>query len=438
MSPWVSVCFLQAQSDERLLAAARLGHERAFETVVRRHRKRLHSHARRLLPDAMAEDALQQGLLQAWKALQRGADVQNARAWLYRIVHNAALDLLRKSGHDHELLGDQPHSPDAWDHPLDRRLAARDALAALASLPDTQREVLRRTVMDGDSYDRVADDLGLSEGSVRGLIYRARLTLRAAASALTPSQLLEWAVRSERHGTRLSGRLTGAGGGPVSAVVIKGTAAAVTVGALSVGVTVVHHRPSPTLRARTPSELSGERSASATPSSQHLFPTDRADTPLSQAAALTSSRLRARGHSAHADRSSAPDRATGGLGNDRSDSAAGALGPESYTRIQVGQDSSGGSDGKGSGGNTDGGPAGTSGGSGTSGDGGSPSLGTEVSNDGGGGGSGSDGGGGSSTSGGPAPSGAGTTATTASAPGGSDPDSGSSDASPTTTTSTSH
>ena len=70
--------------------------------LVRRHRAALLGHALRLLPDVSAEDALQQGLLQAWTALQRGAEVHVPRAWLHRVVHNAAVDVLRSRSHVHD------------------------------------------------------------------------------------------------------------------------------------------------------------------------------------------------------------------------------------------------------------------------------------------------------------------------------------------------
>ena len=62
--------------------------------------------ARRYLPEARAEDALQQAYISAWSALQRGDEVRELRAWLYRIVHNIALNQLRVSGYDYAELED--------------------------------------------------------------------------------------------------------------------------------------------------------------------------------------------------------------------------------------------------------------------------------------------------------------------------------------------
>src|SRR6266511_2021014 len=103
MSPSVTVRLLATQSDARLVELARQGHERAFEALVQRYRRPLLGYCRRvLLPEARAEDALQQALL----SLQRGDEVRDARAWLYRIVHNTALNALRGSGYDYAELSE--------------------------------------------------------------------------------------------------------------------------------------------------------------------------------------------------------------------------------------------------------------------------------------------------------------------------------------------
>src|SRR3981189_2713940 len=81
------------QSDQRLLALARDGDERAFEAIVRRYRRPLLRYCRRMgLSDSRAEDVVQQALMRAWIALGRGGEVHAPKAWLYRTVHNTAVN----------------------------------------------------------------------------------------------------------------------------------------------------------------------------------------------------------------------------------------------------------------------------------------------------------------------------------------------------------
>ncbi|HYL71111.1 MAG TPA: sigma-70 family RNA polymerase sigma factor [Candidatus Dormibacteraeota bacterium] len=272
MSPALPLRLLQTQSDARLLAAARAGHERAFEALVLRYRKPLLRYCRRLLlPEARAEDALQQGLMKAWLALRGGTEVRDVRAWLYRIVHNAAVDALRSSGYDYEQLNDSLHGAMAPASDLERRTAVRQALAGLSALPELQREVLLRTAVDGHSYEQVAAALGISGGAVRGLVYRARTALRTAATALTPSSLVGWLADAGRRGAPLTQRLEGAGasGGAAGAAgaLVKGGAAVLTAGALVAGATTGGHPSGTHAQRGTPAIITHGSPASARPAS---------------------------------------------------------------------------------------------------------------------------------------------------------------------------
>src|SRR5215212_1121181 len=246
MSPLLSHAILRAQTDERLIELARERHERAFEALVERYRKPLHRHVRKLLPEARAEDAVQQAFINAWTALQRGVEVREPRPWLYRIAQNAALNALRVHGYEYDELQESLRSHAAGpedDH--ERRWVMRRTLAGLAALPASQREALLRTAVEGRSQEQVAAELGLSEGAVRGLVYRARTALRAAATALTPSPLLGWAVAFASGGgpastTERIGEIA-AGGGTASAgaMLAKAGAVVAVTGALAGGTVAV-------------------------------------------------------------------------------------------------------------------------------------------------------------------------------------------------------
>ncbi|HEX5622066.1 MAG TPA: sigma-70 family RNA polymerase sigma factor, partial [Solirubrobacteraceae bacterium] len=188
-----SLTLLRTQSDERLIALARAGHERAFEAIVERYRKPLLRHGRRLLSsEARAEDAVQQAFMAAWAALERGDDVRHLSGWLHRIVHNAALNSLRGERDDWTELREWLEGAGAPDDEVERREMLRDTLANLAALPTRQREALLRIAVEGESAEEVGSSLGLTEGAVRQLLYRARSALRTAATAVTPWPIASW------------------------------------------------------------------------------------------------------------------------------------------------------------------------------------------------------------------------------------------------------
>ena len=221
------------QKDERLLELVRGGHERAFEAIVLRYRRPLLAYCRRLgLSESGAEDAVQQALLKAWVALRGGAEVQALSPWLYRIVHNTAINAMRSS-RDELPLGADGAAAEVLPAPeseLENASAARQALTHLAALPSMQRDAIILSALDGRSHDEVAAALGITSGAVRGLIFRARATLRSAAAALTPAPLINWASgtagRAAPTAARLAELTGAAGGSEVSGVLLKGAVVA--------------------------------------------------------------------------------------------------------------------------------------------------------------------------------------------------------------------
>jgi RNA polymerase sigma factor (sigma-70 family) len=278
MSPRISIRLLIGQSDERLLALAREGHERAFEALVHRYRRPLLRYCRRMgLADTRAEDVLQHSLLQAWLALSRGSEVRELKPWLYRIVHNAAVNAVRAGSERHEQLTDAmpARAAVAGGADLDQRIAVRQTLSDVADLPQMQREAILLSAVAGQSHEQVAEVLGVTDGAVRGLLYRARATLRTAAAALTPQPLISWICGGGAPtANRVAEAAAPVGASGMVAVVAKSAAVAVTAAVVVGGAAVVplerhaSHRSGAAKSSRQPTgasgatrSVSGERSA---------------------------------------------------------------------------------------------------------------------------------------------------------------------------------
>jgi RNA polymerase sigma factor (sigma-70 family) len=241
MSPRISTRLLARQSDSRLLELLGQGHERAFEVLVLRYRGELLSYCHRLgLADGRAEDALQHALLKAWLALQGGTEVRELRAWLYRIVHNTAINVMRSSPEERALDLDAAliDAAAASDSGLERTTAAREALAHVAALPPMQRHAMLLSAVEGRSHEEVASALGITDVAVRGLLYRARVTLRAAAAAFTPAPLIGWLSQATSRLAATAGGFAGVSAGgagsDLGGVLLKG-AAVVSTAALAAG-----------------------------------------------------------------------------------------------------------------------------------------------------------------------------------------------------------
>ncbi len=234
-------------SDGRLVDGVARGEPRAFDAIVLRYSGELLRYARRLgLGEQAAEDVLQQSLLKAWISLDTGTRVRALRPWLYRIVHNNAVNAVTRqrevpSEVDVELHKDLSDGDAAH---LDRVLDVRAALADVVALPQMQRDAILLSAVDGRSHDEVAEVLGVSDGAVRGLLHRARVTLRAAAASVVPVPLFAWFGGSAARLAPVAGRVaeSGAPGGgiEVSAEIAKGAALAATAAVFVAGVAIVH------------------------------------------------------------------------------------------------------------------------------------------------------------------------------------------------------
>jgi len=279
------VPILPGTSDERLLELVRNGEERAFEIVVGRYRASLVGYCRRLgLSESRAEDAVQQCFLSALLALRRGDAVRDLRAWLGRIAHNVAVNMMRSGSANRETGLETDggaderaiHIPD-----LDGGLAAREALAEVAALPPMQREALLQSALGGRSYGEVAASMGVSEGAVRGLLHRARLALRNAAAIFSPLPLLRrisgWLGGPSPSAGRIVELAAPAGGTGMSATAVRAIGAGITAIVVAAGVAAgplhnsSHVRAAqaakdgdPALRPRSAAARSASASASAT------------------------------------------------------------------------------------------------------------------------------------------------------------------------------
>ena len=228
---------LRAQSDERLVDLVRADNDAAFEAIVARYRRALLRYCSGFLSEARAEDVVQTAFVNALSSLRSSHGEMELRPWLYRIAHNTALNALRDRALAHEELSEEVHGIEPPDQTFEKGERFRDVVAALGALPERQRDAMVLREIEGRSYDEIASELGVSNGSVRQLLNRARNTLRSGATALTPLGLLvrvPWAGGpGESMATRVAEICAGGAG---AAALTKVCATALVTGAVVGGV----------------------------------------------------------------------------------------------------------------------------------------------------------------------------------------------------------
>jgi RNA polymerase sigma-70 factor (ECF subfamily) len=129
-----------------------------------------------------ADDAVQDGFIAAWRAIDRFDPSRSFRPWLMRIVANAALDLLRRRKVRRAgAVPDTIESPGISPDRAAEGALLRDRLReALLELPERQRVAVVLFDAEGYGHADIAEVLGVPEGTVRSYVFHARRALRRA------------------------------------------------------------------------------------------------------------------------------------------------------------------------------------------------------------------------------------------------------------------
>jgi RNA polymerase sigma-70 factor (ECF subfamily) len=169
-------------NEREVYQAAIHGDCQAFEMIIRSQSRPLFAIAYGILQNREeAEDAVQDALIKAWKSRWRVRDPEKFPAWLCMIARHRARDVFRKRrpiAQDLEgaaVRGALPLSAPVFssDEILDRQLHS-----ALASLPELHRAALSLRYFEEMDYATIENRLGLSNGSLRGILGRALATMR--------------------------------------------------------------------------------------------------------------------------------------------------------------------------------------------------------------------------------------------------------------------
>jgi RNA polymerase sigma-70 factor, ECF subfamily len=169
-----------ALAERELVLAAQAGDTHAFAGLVRMHQRRAYAVARAIvLTHEDAEDAVQEGFLHSYRALDRFRPEQAFGAWLHRIVANAALDIARRRKvRDADELPETVASPRPNRDPAESQELRARLQAAMAQLGARQRAVIVLHDIEGFKHAEIGAALGIPEGTARSDLHHARAQLR--------------------------------------------------------------------------------------------------------------------------------------------------------------------------------------------------------------------------------------------------------------------
>lgn len=164
------------------IARVRRGDAAAYDYLVTKYLRRVLSIAWGIVRNAHdAEDLAQEAFVKAFRSMDRFREGEPFGPWVYRIVTNLALDVVKhRTRFRHEAVSEQQPAArrdqaelGAETHELSARIDA-----ALESLPEMQRMVARLHLVEELGHAEIAGMLGLSEGTVRSHLSLARKKLR--------------------------------------------------------------------------------------------------------------------------------------------------------------------------------------------------------------------------------------------------------------------
>lgn len=139
---------------------------------------------------AAAEDLVQDAVANALAAQDSFTPGTNFAAWMHRILRNRFISTLRRQRETTDI-EDLPMSAFAVNAPHEDRLVLKELSRALGRLPADQREALFMVVLQGLSYEEVAQATGCAVGTAKSRVFRAR------------RQLQSWLAGEERGNARL-------------------------------------------------------------------------------------------------------------------------------------------------------------------------------------------------------------------------------------------
>jgi RNA polymerase sigma factor (sigma-70 family) len=173
---------VRERSDEEILDAIASGDDAALAALYDRFGRVAYGLAYRILRDqALAEDAVQEAFLAVW----RSADTyRRERAkpatWILTLVHRRAVDLVRR---EHRRRGEpfeeMPEAVgDAVAEEVDIRERRATVQAALAQLPEDQRQALELAYYGGYTQSELAERLGVPLGTIKSRMFAGLARLR--------------------------------------------------------------------------------------------------------------------------------------------------------------------------------------------------------------------------------------------------------------------
>ena len=153
--------------------------EKEFDIYFRKLYLPLGMYALKIVEDAQeAEDIVEDAFMKVWQRIEKGDNIENFRAYMYRSVRNECISFLRNKKEFVEF----ENIPEIDDETIDTSERDAKIWKAIEELPEKCREIFLLSKRDGLSNEEIAIEMGISVKTVKNQMTKAFSRLREALS----------------------------------------------------------------------------------------------------------------------------------------------------------------------------------------------------------------------------------------------------------------
>lgn len=167
-----------AAGPDDYVAKAAAGDVSAFEHLYRTHLPKVHSLVRRMSGGREADELTQDVFVRVWQKLGTFRGESSFSTWLHRLAVNVVIERFRTENTRRQRMHDGEEIFDTLSGPSQSRDLPMDFEAALEKLPDGAREIFVLHDVEGYKHHEIGSLLGISAGTSKAQLHRARMILR--------------------------------------------------------------------------------------------------------------------------------------------------------------------------------------------------------------------------------------------------------------------
>lgn len=179
----------QQPTDEQLVQQCVAGNRKCQELLYKKYASKMFGLCLGYINDRdAAKDVLQEGFIKVFSSLRSFKGQGSLEGWIRRIIVNTAVDHYRMSVRDKRALNVNESNAAPLEMPVPDKILEKELLGLIGRLPEGARVIFNLYVVEGYSHNEIADMLGITAGTSKSQVSRARVLLQQWIGRLYPQK----------------------------------------------------------------------------------------------------------------------------------------------------------------------------------------------------------------------------------------------------------